>query len=123
MKEKELRRHLAVFPMSSVRKLTDLSDRQIRYYEEHGLVKPERNEGHRRYFSLNDMDRLLEIKDLLAEGYSIADIKKRFYQREQKSRQKMSDKAVRRALHRDIVREGPFASGGSGFSSLGPNHF
>ncbi|MBF0843848.1 MerR family DNA-binding transcriptional regulator, partial [Streptococcus danieliae] len=45
MKEKELRRHLAVFPMSSVRKLTDLSDRQIRYYEEHGLVKPERNEG------------------------------------------------------------------------------
>ncbi len=122
MKEKELRRHLAVFPMSSVRKLTDLSDRQIRYYEEHGLVKPERNEGNRRLFSLNDMDRLLEIKDLLAEGYSIAEIKKRFYQREQKSRQKMSDKAVRRALHRDIVREGPFTSGSSSFGSLGPNH-
>ncbi|MBF8970754.1 MULTISPECIES: MerR family transcriptional regulator [unclassified Streptococcus] len=123
MKEKELRRHLAVFPMSSVRKLTDLSDRQIRYYEEHGLVKPERNEGNRRLFSLNDMDRLLEIKDLLAEGYSIAEIKKNFYQREQKSRQKMSEKAVRRALHRDIVREGPFQSGPSQFGSLGPNHF
>lgn len=122
MKEKELRRHLAVFPMSSVRKLTDLTDRQIRYYEEHGLVKPERNEGNRRLFSLNDMDRLLEIKDLLAEGYSIAEIKDRFHQREQKSRQKMSDKAVRKALHRDIVREGPFASGGGTFHSLGPNH-
>lgn len=34
MKEKELRRSLAVFPIGSVMKLTDLTARQIRYYED-----------------------------------------------------------------------------------------
>ena len=33
MKEKELRRNLAVFPIGSVMKLTDLTARQIRRYE------------------------------------------------------------------------------------------
>lgn len=63
MKEKELRRSMAVFPIGAVMTLTDLSARQIRYYEDQELIKPERTEGNRRLFSLNDMDRLLEIKD------------------------------------------------------------
>ena len=37
MGEKELRRSLAVFPIGTVMKLTDLSARQIRYYEEQRL--------------------------------------------------------------------------------------
>ena len=53
MKEKELRRSLAVLPIGTVMKLTSLSARQIRYYEEQGLVIPERNEGNRRMYSLN----------------------------------------------------------------------
>ncbi|CIQ81981.1 transcriptional repressor of the glutamine synthetase gene [Streptococcus pneumoniae] len=63
MKEKEFRRNMAVFPIGSVMKLTDLSARQIRYYEDQELIKPDRNEGNRRMYSLNDMDRLLEIKE------------------------------------------------------------
>ena len=77
MKEKELRRTLAVFPIGSVMKLTDLTARQIRYYEDQQLITPARTEGNRRMFSLNDMDRLLEIKDYLSEGLNIAGIKKR----------------------------------------------
>ena len=46
-------------------KLTDLSARQIRYYEEQRLVIPERSETNRRMYSLNDVDCLLEIKDYL----------------------------------------------------------
>ena len=68
MKEKELRRNLAVFPIGSVMKLTDLTARQIRYYEDQQLITPERTEGNRRMYSLNDMDRLLEIKDYISEG-------------------------------------------------------
>ena len=68
MKEKELRRSLAVLPIGTVMKLTDLTARQIRYYEEQGLVIPERNEGNRRMYSLNNIDKLLEVKDYLAEG-------------------------------------------------------
>lgn len=76
MKEKEFRRNMAVFPIGSVMKLTDLSARQIRYYEDQELIKPDRNEGNRRMYSLNDMDRLLEIKDYISEGYNIAAIRK-----------------------------------------------
>ena len=75
MKEKELRRSMAVFPIGTVMKLTDLSARQIRYYEDQELIKPERTDGNRRMFSLNDMDRLLEIKDFLDDGLNIAAIK------------------------------------------------
>ncbi len=42
---KEFRRSLAIFPIGSVMKLTDLTARQIRYYEDQGLIKPDRNEG------------------------------------------------------------------------------
>ena len=75
MREKELRRSLAVLPMGTVMKLTNLTARQIRYYEEQELVIPERNAGNRRMYSLNDIDKLLEIKDFLGEGINMAGIK------------------------------------------------
>ena len=110
MKEKELRRSLAVLPIGTVMKLTDLTARQIRYYEEQGLVIPERNEGNRRMYSLNDIDKLLEIKDYIAEGCNIANIKKIYRekaqavaQRRKKLAQSLSDDAVRRILRDDFV--------------------
>ena len=84
MKEKEFRRNMAVFPIGSVMKLTDLTARQIRYYEDQNLITPIRNEGNRRMYSLNDMDRLLEIKDYISEGCNIAAIKKKYAEREAK---------------------------------------
>ena len=42
--------------MSVVSKLTDLSPRQIRYYETHELVMPERTDGNKRLFSMNDLE-------------------------------------------------------------------
>ena len=110
MKEKEFRRNMAVFPIGSVMKLTDLSARQIRYYEEQNIITPLRNEGNRRMYSLNDMDRLLEIKDYISEGYNIAAIKKKYAEREAKSHKTISEKEVRRALHNDILQQGRFGS-------------
>lgn len=103
MSEKELRRNLSVFPMSSVMKLTDLSARQIRYYEEHGLITPERNAGNNRLFSLNEIDVLLEIKDLLDDGFSMKEIKKQFKQVVEK--EKISEEKIRIALYRDLMKE------------------
>lgn len=88
MKERELRRTMAVFPIGAVMKLTDLTARQIRYYEDQGLITPERTEGNRRMFSLNDMDRLLEIKDFISDGLHISDIKNEYMQRQHKSKEK-----------------------------------
>lgn len=74
----EIRRTMPLFPIGIVMQLADLSARQIRYYEEHELISPARTEGNRRLFSLNDIDRLLEIKDLLEQGINMAGIKKIF---------------------------------------------
>ncbi|MRI68139.1 MerR family transcriptional regulator [Gracilibacillus thailandensis] len=66
---------MATFPISVVKELTKLSGRQIRYYEEQGLISPARNEGNRRMFSLQDIERLKRIKELIDQGINIAGIK------------------------------------------------
>lgn len=71
----EMRRFTPLFSMNVVMKLTDLTARQIRYYEEQELILPNRSEGNRRLFSLNDIDRLLEIKDLIDKGLNIAGVR------------------------------------------------
>jgi len=71
----EIRRNMPLFSMGSVMKLTDLTARQIRYYEQHGLVSPERTEGNQRLFSFNDVETLLEIKSLIEKGINLAGIK------------------------------------------------
>jgi len=69
------RRSMPLFGIGIVIKLTELSARQIRYYEKHELIQPGRTEGNQRLFSFNDVDRLLEIKDLLDKGLNIAGVR------------------------------------------------
>ncbi|KRE93157.1 transcriptional regulator [Paenibacillus sp. Soil766] len=71
----EIRRNMALFPIGIVMKLTDLTARQIRYYEQHELIIPARTAGNQRLYSFNDVERLLEIKDLIEKGVNIAGIK------------------------------------------------
>ncbi|GAY72884.1 MerR family transcriptional regulator [Lentilactobacillus kosonis] len=110
MSEKELRRSLSVLPIGTVMKLTDLSARQIRYYEEQELVLPDRNDGNRRMYSLNDIDRILEIKDYLDEGLNISGIKEvykkqRLLEEEKKNHQdkQLTDSDVRRILEDEFL--------------------
>jgi MerR family glutamine synthetase transcriptional repressor len=111
MSEKELRRSLSVFPIGTVMKLTDLSARQIRYYEEQELIHPERSEGNRRMYSLNDIDTLLEIKDYLSDGLNMAGIK-RVYEMKleeakvQKNKKPLTDQDVRRILYDEMMTQG-----------------
>lgn len=111
MREKELRRSLSVFPIGPVMKLTDLSARQIRYYEEQDLIHPERSEGNRRMYSLNDIDTLLEIKDYLTDGLNMAGIK-HAYQMKQKQEQQakakkpLTDNDVRRIFYDELLSQG-----------------
>ena len=64
-------KNLPVFSISVVTKITQLTARQIRYYEEKKLFTPKRTEGNTRLFSFNDIDKLLTIKDLLTKGFSL----------------------------------------------------
>lgn len=118
MKEKELRRNLSVFPIGTVMKLTDLTARQIRYYEEQGLVLPERNDGNRRMYSLNDMDKLLEIKDFLSEGLNMADIKEAYALRDAKKKKQLTDADVRRILQDELHHQSRFSTSPQPFGHM-----
>ena len=123
MSGSEIRRTMALFPISIVMQLTDLTARQIRYYEEHQLITPARTEGNRRLFSLNDIDKLLEVKDLLDQGVNMAGIKKIFAvsvheenrvvsdvsnEKEEKARQDLSDDELRKLLRNELMHSGRF---------------
>lgn len=102
---REIRRTMPLLPISIVMQLTDLTARQIRYYEEHELVQPARTEGNRRMFSLNDVDTLLEIKDLLDQGINMAGIKKVFAMKNQPLEQQkpeITDTDLRRILREEM---------------------
>ncbi|CAI2599875.1 MerR family transcriptional regulator [Apilactobacillus kunkeei] len=110
MKEKDLRRSLSVLPIGTVMKLTSLTARQIRYYEEQGLVSPERNDGNRRMYSLNDIDVILEIKDYLDEGLNIAKIQEIYKKRKEDNKnndtQELTDQEARKILSDELLNIG-----------------
>lgn len=116
MNGKEIRRTMPLFPIGTVMQLTELTARQIRYYEEHQLISPARTDGNRRLFSLNDIDRLLEIKDLIDQGVNMAGIKQLFLVKEQqenvnekqteKAKRELSDEELRNLLRNEIMHSG-----------------
>ena len=102
----EIRRSMPLLSISIVMQLTDLTARQIRYYEEHDLIQPHRTEGNRRMFSLNDVDKLLEIKDMLEQGVNMAGIKKVFEMKDnpalQQGNKEISDTELRKILREEM---------------------
>ncbi|MEH7115550.1 MerR family transcriptional regulator [Neobacillus niacini] len=118
MSGKEIRRSMPLFPIGTVMQLTDLSARQIRYYEEHQLISPARTDGNRRLFSLIDIDRLLEIKDLIDQGVNMAGIKQLFLVKVQqlsanqaqteKTKQELTDEQLRNLLRHELQQAGRF---------------
>ncbi|WP_153123992.1 MerR family transcriptional regulator [Peribacillus tepidiphilus] len=116
MSGNNIRRSMPLFPMGIVMQLTELTARQIRYYEEHQLISPARTEGNRRLFSLNDIDTLLEIKELLEQGVNLAGIKKIFSVKqesslkaeqpslqEEKVKRELTDAELRKLLRAELM--------------------
>lgn len=116
MSGKEIRRSMPLFPIGTVMQLTELTARQIRYYEEHQLISPARTEGNRRLFSLIDIDRLLEIKDLIDQGVNMAGIKQLLLVKEhqanlldqqvEKAQRDISDDQLRKLLRNELLHSG-----------------
>ncbi|TQR10927.1 MerR family transcriptional regulator [Psychrobacillus soli] len=103
--EKEWRRSMPLLSMNIVMQLTGLTARQIRYYEEHELVQPARTEGKQRMFSLDDIDILLEIKDMLATGVNIAGVKQIFEMKNSPAAKNDTKQVITDAQLRAIVKE------------------
>ncbi|WP_027417145.1 MerR family transcriptional regulator [Aneurinibacillus terranovensis] len=113
----DIRRNMALFPIGIVMQLTELTARQVRYYEQQELISPARTKGNQRLFSFNDVDRLLEIKSLLEKGLNIAGIKQVLElrnnmpaeqqtimdERSEEARREMSERELREILKQQIV--------------------
>ncbi|QFT88959.1 HTH-type transcriptional regulator GlnR [Bacillus sp. THAF10] len=112
----KIRRSMPLFPIGIVMQLTELSARQIRYYEENGLIYPARSEGNRRLFSFNDVDTLLEIKNLIEQKVNIAGIKQLMTVKQQPEPEKqpdvvkpeLSDDELRKLLRAEMMQAGRF---------------
>lgn len=108
----QLRRSMPLLPISIVMQLTELTARQIRYYEDHDLIHPARTDGNRRMFSLIDVDALLEIKDFLEQGINMAGIKKIFEMKNQpiilETKAQMTDAELRSILRVEMQQTGRY---------------
>ena len=109
------RRSMPLFSIGIVKSLTDLTARQIRYYEEHQLIHPARTSGNQRLFSFNDVDRLLEIKELIDKGVNLAGIKQVLTIKKLPTTQELdneertselSDKELRKILQKELLNAG-----------------
>ncbi|WP_078380305.1 MerR family transcriptional regulator [Sutcliffiella halmapala] len=72
-----------VISIGTVRELTGLSERQIRYYEERKLIFPARSgsSGIRKY-SFSDVERLMEIANQMEEGVQTHEIRREWKKKE-----------------------------------------
>ena len=68
-------RDAPLYTIGAVRRLTGLTDRQIRYYDETGLVVPARTPGNQRLYSEADVEALKEVKRLLAQRWRIDEVR------------------------------------------------
>ncbi|MGC2450139.1 MAG: MerR family transcriptional regulator [Candidatus Sulfotelmatobacter sp.] len=71
------------FTSNEVVALTGITPRQLQWWDERGVVKPER-EGHRRVYSLNQLTEVAVICQLRRKGFSLQGVRKvmRFLDRE-----------------------------------------
>src|ERR1700726_2699176 len=71
------------FTSQQVIALTGITPRQLQWWDERGVVKPER-EGHRRLYSMNHLTEVAVICELRRKGFSLQGVRKvmRFLDRE-----------------------------------------
>ncbi|HXZ79044.1 MAG TPA: MerR family transcriptional regulator [Terriglobales bacterium] len=77
----------AFYTSAEVMRLTGITARQLQYWDERGVVRPMR-QGHKRFYSLDDLAEISVICDLRDRGFSLQRIRRvmRLLQREFRKR-------------------------------------
>jgi MerR family transcriptional regulator, heat shock protein HspR len=63
-----------VYAISVAADMASMQIQNLRVYERRGLVDPDRTPGGSRLYSVADVERLVRIRDLLAQGLNLAGI-------------------------------------------------
>lgn len=101
----------AVYSMGVAERLTGLTARQIRYWEQYGLLAPARTRGRHRLYDDADILRLKEIKRLMAEGMGLAQVKQFLEARDRRRGSRLDGAATERYSERlPIQQTGPARS-------------
>ncbi len=110
--------HTPLLPIGVVTGQTGLTARQIRYYEQNGLIKPARTNGKQRLYSFQDLNRLQEINRLLQDGLNMAGIKKIFQDNgllpevdQESAEKRVSETEMRKIFHEELKQAGRFNHG------------
>jgi MerR family glutamine synthetase transcriptional repressor len=101
-----LNKDIAILSISAVRELTGLTDRQIRYYESKSLLTTVRNSGGQRKFSLNDIEKLIDVRNMLSSGDSIKDIQEFMNHNKDDTDSKDSQKKYLKSLEKEFIKIG-----------------
>lgn len=70
-----------VISIGTVKELTGLSERKIRYYEERKILFPERTKGGSRKYSFSDVESLMQIANKMEEGVQTFEIRQELIKR------------------------------------------
>lgn len=70
------RRQVGVFAISVAAEMASMQVQNLRVYERRGLLRPARTPGGTRRYSDADVQRLMRIRDLLADGLNLAGVER-----------------------------------------------
>ncbi|MER6937721.1 MerR family transcriptional regulator [Nocardioides sp. NPDC127514] len=87
----------AVYAISVAAEMADMQIQNLRVYERRGLVDPARTSGGTRLYSRADVERLVRIRDLLADGLNLAGIARVLALEEDVRRLEVANERLRRA--------------------------
>jgi MerR family transcriptional regulator/heat shock protein HspR len=86
-----------VYAISVAAEMAEMQIQNLRVYERRGLVDPARTAGGTRLYSIADIERLIRIRDLLADGLNLAGIARVLALEEDVRRLKAANERLRRA--------------------------
>lgn len=95
-----MERTRAVYAISVAADMAELRIQNLRVYERRGLVDPARTAGGTRLYSLADVERLIHIRDLLADGLNLAGIARVLALEEEVRRLRTANAGLRDRLDR-----------------------
>ena len=67
---------LGIYAISVASQLTGVTPQTLRLYEAKGLLEPARSDGGTRRYSRQDLDRVVEITSMTAEGLTLEGIRR-----------------------------------------------
>jgi MerR family transcriptional regulator/heat shock protein HspR len=91
-------RSRAVYAISIAAEMAELQIQNLRVYERRGLVDPARTPGGTRLYSLEDIARLIRIRELLEDGLNLAGIAQVLLLEEEVRRLREANARLRRAV-------------------------